>query len=69
MAEARMIVAEDNEVFHATSSHEAHEVTIVQKNQVQQVCTPCNIWKVLSCDLVLYADFTLFKLITLTVWK
>ena len=38
-----MIIDEGDEVFHATSSHEALEVAGVQMNQIQQICTPCDI--------------------------
>ena len=43
MAEVRMVVDEGDEVFLATSSHAALEVAGVRMNQVQQICTPCDI--------------------------
>jgi len=42
MAEVRMLVDEDDEVFHVSSSHEILKVADVRMNQVQQNCTPCN---------------------------
>jgi len=56
-----MVVDEGNEVLHVTSSHEVIKVAGVRMNrmnQVQQVCTPCNIWKGFPCDFSLYANFT-----------
>ena len=69
MAELRMVVDEGDEVLHATSSHEALKVTGVRMNQIEQVCALCNIWKMLPCDLSMYADSILSRLITPTIRK